>query len=436
MLLVHLDQPSPRAHYIARHLFERMLGWPITFTASLEEFRSANGPKLNYGAIAIDGAFHVPCSGWLDTASIHALEPPHTGDGESLRIFPIGESHDVFAAAFFFLCLIEEYTITARDAHDRVPADGLFIVRKGAESFPLVDRWVLELARTMRERFPELTDPKRTYRHVLTVDVDNGLKYAGRSLFRAIGASAKDLLRGDASALRERWNVRGGGSRDPYAAFADRITEVQSQVDRVITFFLLKGGGVFDHAADVEHPAYRQLLQNVARSAEIALHPSYESSRSSGHIAEERDRLRSIIQREITASRQHFLRWKLPSTLRSLIDLGFTEEHSLGFSDRSGFHAGTCTPFPWYDLEREEETKFMLWPFAVMDSALRDPGSKAGMTGAELHEALREMMRMSDIVREVNGTFVSVWHDRYLSGHGEFKGGPEAMMELVQHARA
>ena len=120
----------------------------------------------------------------------------------------------------------------------------------------------------------------------------------------------------------------------------------------------------------------------------------------------------------------------MPDTFRALIANGFSEDHSIGFSDRIGFRAGTCTPFPWYDLERDEETTLMLHPFAVMDSAL------ANQTGEGLQNALGEMKRVSDAVREVNGSFVSVWHDRFLSGHEEFEGGPEAMRELVEHAKA
>jgi len=72
----------------------------------------------------------------------------------------------------------------------------------------------------------------------------------------------------------------------------------------------------------------------------------------------------------------------------------------------------------------------MLHPFAVMDSAL------ANRTGDGLLKSISAMEQVCDAVREVNGTFVSVWHDRFLSGHEEFKGGPEAMRELVMYAKA
>ncbi len=427
MLLVHLEKPSPRARYIVRHIFERMLGWPVAFASSAEEFRVAGGPKLSYGNAAFVDAFHVPSSGRLEEKSTRGIDPPQARRNDGLVLFAIGDDFDVFAATFFFLSLTEEYRTGAKDAHGRFPAEQLWAVKNKMERTPFVDRWALDLADRIRANWPSLPAPERVFKHWLTVDVDNGLKFAGRPLHRAVGASAKDLLRGDMAGLAQRWRVRSGVV-DPYTAFVLSLKEAKPLADRVIAFVLMDGRGAFNHAASVDHPAYRALLTDLARHADIGLHPSYESSERPGLFASERDKLRSIIAHDIMLSRQHFLRWKLPSTLRALLDLGFTEDHSIGFSDRVGFRAGTCTPFPFYDLEREEETSLMLVPFATMDSALREK------QGADIDNALMEMKRACDAVRAVSGTFVSVWHDRYLSGHGEFKRGPEAMMELVRYA--
>src|SRR5204863_1723671 len=63
MLLVNLERPTPRARYIVRHVFERMLGWPVHLAASLEEFRASTGPKLHYGRSTVEGPFQVPSTG-------------------------------------------------------------------------------------------------------------------------------------------------------------------------------------------------------------------------------------------------------------------------------------------------------------------------------------------------------------------------------------
>jgi hypothetical protein len=48
--------------------------------------------------------------------------------------------------------------------------------------------------------------------------------------------------------------------------------------------------------------------------------------------------------------------------------LGFQEDHSMGFSDRMGYRAGTGHPFFWYDLHNEERTPLLIFPFSMMDS--------------------------------------------------------------------
>ena len=72
----------------------------------------------------------------------------------------------------------------------------------------------------------------------------------------------------------------------------------------------------------------------------------------------------------------------------------------------------------------------MCWPFAVMDSALHE---RMGL-GAE--QALAEVDRLHQLVRAVQGTFVSVWHDRYLSGYRNFGPWPDVLRKAVQLARA
>ncbi len=430
MLHVLLETPSPRARYVVRHVFERMLGWPVAFVPSREELLSSDAPKLTYGALPLPGAFHVPLSDWFAGAVANGAKPTSSGTGRDLILFPIGPDHDVFAAIFFLIALNEEYSIPKLDEHGRIHVDELTLVRSYAHEFPIADHWALKLAERLRAAFPSLPLPQRSYRHVLTVDMDNGLKYAARSWQRAMGASAKELAAGRATSFIERWNVRMGRTEDPYATFVDRLREARGDVDRIIAFVLTRGEGRFDHAARIDHPVFVGLLKGLAEVAEIGLHPSYESSRDERIIAREREQLSKVTGRSIHVSRQHFLRWRMPDTFRALLANGFTEDHSIGFSDRIGFRAGTCTPFAWYDLERDEETPLMLHPFAAMDSAL------ANRTGEGLQMALGEMKRVSDAVREVNGSFVSVWHDRFLSGHEEFKGGPEAMRELVDHAKA
>lgn len=426
-MLVYVEQQTPRTRYVIEHVFGRMLGWELEWAEGRDEFIQAEGPKLVYGSRGMDGAYHVPDSGWLRGTGVPKGEVPCSGTGKEFRTFVSSAGQDLFASIFHLLALVDEIRCGTHDQHGRVPAEALLIVKHKAESTPLVDRWVLELATALRAMFPALPVPRRSFRHVLTVDVDNGLKYVGRPFHRAVGASLKDIRGSGKQAVAERWSARRGVVADPYAILPQRMEEVRAKVDRAIVFFLMRGGGRYDHAADHRHPAFVQLVQEVGRHGEIGLHPSYGSSDEQDLMVRERRTLEGIHGAAVRINRQHFLRWRMPETLRRLADQGFTEDHTLGFTDRVGFRAGTCTPFPWFDLERNEETGLMLWPFAVMDSAIREH------LKLSVEQAEQPLKAMSEAVRMVDGTFVSVWHDRYLSGHREFVGWPELMKELVQH---
>ena len=428
MLLVHVEHPSARSTYVIRHVFERMLGIAFRFCAGPDEFRSATGPRLSYSVVPIEGAVHVPWTGAID-----ALPDgdPEVEEHEGLpTLFATDEDQDLFADIFFLLSLVDEMRCTERDAHDRVPSSALFTVRNDLADHPWVDAMAVRMGHRLERLWPNDIQCQRRYSNVVTVDMDNVLRYAGRPFHRGLAASVKDLVGGSVTAVVERWQVRTGSRPDPYGKAVELVEAQRDNFERAILFFLMRGEGAFNHAADPYHPAAQALIKRAALSVEIGLHPSYGTCNEHELHMQERDVLQRTIGTNVRLSRQHFLRGRNPATLRFLSECGYGEDHTLGFSDRIGFRASTCTPFPWYDLENEQETTLMLHPFAAMDSALIE------RMGQGPDEVVRSMNTISDAVRTVKGTFISVWHDRYLSGHREFAPWPAVFEQVVQHAKA
>ncbi len=429
MLLVLLDPPSPRVRYVVAHVLERMLGLPVTFSTGREEFRSATGPRLSYGTERFKGAVHIPYSGAIDVPPPHDPEV-HVKAGRPAMYLVKGEE-DLFAGVFYLLSLADEMHCTERDEHGRIPSSAMFSVRKGFAERPWVDERVMELGALLEATWPREVQCAVRYHSNVTVDMDNILRYAARPLSRALGASMKDLLRGQWKAVAERWLVRSGRTGDPYERAVHLVADHRDKVDRAIFFFLMRGGTMFDHAADHTQEATRAMIQRAAKVGEVGIHPSYGTREEKRMAETERDALQRIVGRAVVSTRQHFLRWDLPGTLSAINMMPVhQQDHTLGFTDRAGFRVGTCTPFPWYDPEREQETGLMLHPFAAMDSALIE---RQGM-GPD--EVVKTMNAMSDLVRAVGGEFNSVWHDRYLSGHREFAPWPTVFEEVVTHARA
>ena len=133
---------------------------------------------------------------------------------------------------------------------------------------------------------------------------------------------------------------------------------------------------------------------------------------------------------KITKSRQHFLKIHLPGTYNNLSAEGITEDYSMGYASHPGFRTGTCTPFYFYDLLNDRETSLTIYPFQIMDRTLKDymhlsPG-----------EAIEKIGKIVKEIREVQGTFITIWHNDSFSDSREWEGWLEVYKKLLQFAGA
>ena len=80
----------------------------------------------------------------------------------------------------------------------------------------------------------------------------------------------------------------------------------------------------------------------------------------------------------------------------------------MGFASLCGFRAGTCTTFPFFDLSHNRRTELMIHPFQVMDVTLKD------YQLLKPEEAWQLTEKLMIEVKEVNGTFISIWHNESL----------------------
>jgi hypothetical protein len=81
----------------------------------------------------------------------------------------------------------------------------------------------------------------------------------------------------------------------------------------------------------------------------------------------------------------------------------------MGYASQVGFRAGTSLPFFFYDLDMETQTQLLVHPFAIMDGTLNE---YLQLTTDEAQYLVKEIMNS---VKEVNGRFVSLWHNETLT---------------------
>jgi len=117
--------------------------------------------------------------------------------------------------------------------------------------------------------------------------------------------------------------------------------------------------------------AMKQFFRQLAEKYIIGLHPSYKSSEDESNnklLIKERDTLSDIIQKPITISRNHYLRFTIPITYRTLIQNGFTDDYSMAYGSINGFRASTSKAFYWFDIEKDESTILLIHPFSFMEA--------------------------------------------------------------------
>ena len=182
-----------------------------------------------------------------------------------------------------------------------------------------------------------------------------------------------------------------------------------------IFFFLLGDKSKQDRNLNFQNPVIKKLINTIKLFSKIGIHPSYKTSQSPEKILIEKQRLEKIAEKKINKSRQHFLKFTLPETYNSLIKAGITEDYSMGFPYTPGFRASTSKPFYFYDLKNERSTTLKIFPVTFME------GNFTGKKYSSPEKILAAILNLIDEVKNVNGTFISIWHNHTVSETSEYK---------------
>ena len=74
MLLIFTHKVTNRLTYMAKHLFERILGVEMAFTTKVEDFIKHNGPKMTYSKQPLQNEFFIRSNDLLFEQGINDLE--------------------------------------------------------------------------------------------------------------------------------------------------------------------------------------------------------------------------------------------------------------------------------------------------------------------------------------------------------------------------
>ncbi len=123
--------------------------------------------------------------------------------------------------------------------------------------------------------------------------------------------------------------------------------------------------------------------------------------------------MESFIGDSIVRSRQHYLRFSIPATYHHLLHNHIQEDYSMAFAETPGFRAGTCTPFLFFDVEKDATTSLQVFPSPIMESTFRDD------IIIPVQEALPYFIQYFEEVNKVNGHFIPIWHNDTLAANNK-----------------
>lgn len=331
---------------------------------------------------------------------------------------------DLLGSAFYLLSRYDEALPGPRDAHQRPGLESICALHAAHLDHPLVDEYVEVIWSCLSSLNAGLARRDRRFSILPSHDVDAPYRYLFRPWRRILRNVVGDAWRRKSprGAARDLLSAcatkRGEWSNDPFNCF-DRLMASSEERGLTSTFFFLTGNdrGPMDGDYSIAHPALRHLISEANRRGHrIGLHGSYETAIDGARMHREMQVLQNVcadegVRERALPSRQHFLRWKAPDTLRHLVDAGSCEDNSLGFAERPGFRCGTSHNYPAYDLTARRQLPLRLQPLILMECSVID----ARYMGLGTGEAARALMvRLKDICRYFQGDFSVLWHNSRL----------------------
>ncbi len=411
MILVYSHKLSNRVKYIFKVIFKNVLKIDLEFTSDVDYFEKSTLPKINYSNQKLNTGVYFQASSLLFETGIKEQLISVFKHNELPCFFSVGKESslpfDVFAASFYLVSRYEEYLPQIRDEHDRFTAKESLAFQHNFLEIPLVNIWANEIQGILKKEYPNLYCPQLSFNYITTIDIDNAYAYKHKGFLRISAGLIKSFL--NRTDFKQRLKVLLNKIQDQNDTFNYQFEIHKKHNIQPIYFFLLGDYALNDKNIPVRNKKFQSLIKSLSDYYEVGIHPSYSSNNDLKKLTKEINRLKDITHKNITKSRQHFLKLVLPDTYRNLIDNDIQEDYTMGYATMPGFRASLCSPFYFYDLDTESETTLKIYPFSVMEATFQY------YLHLSAEDTLNKILEIMQTVKKVNGTFISTWHNESLS---------------------
>lgn len=418
MLLVFTHKITPRLSYAFKHICTRILGVPVSFTTTIEEFIAHESLKISYAKQPLSNEIFIRSHELLFEQGLNDVEI-YVHDWDTTKaFFSTSEKsslpYDIFAATFYLLSRYEEYLPHVKDEYGRFLAKESLAFKNGFLHQPVIDIWAYKFKSVLQAQFPDFEFPKKSYSIQPVIDVPMAYYFRQKGLLRTIGGTLGDLFRFKFRQFYQRYLVLFGFQRDPYDTFKWIITKQKQTKFKFVVFFLIGDYSTYDKNINVNRKQFVSLIKSVSDYCKVGLKASYFALEDIEVLKKEKKKMESIVNYGLEASRHSFSKLNLPESYRNLIELEVKQDFTMGYINELGFRAGTCTPFQFYDLDYEVQTPLQINAFHCIDYAL--------LKRQSFLDKKQELERLIQQVKQVNGTFTPVFHNYTFGDDVRWKG--------------
>ena len=428
MLLIYTPKITTRLNYVFKQVCLRILNIPFEFTTKIEDFIAYDGMKMSYTKKPLGSEIFIQAHELLFETGFTDIDINVYPWEQTKCFFKVGDKSslpfDIFAASFFLLSRYEEYLPHVKDDYGRFPAHESIAYKNNFLKQPVVDIWANKFLEVLEEKYGKQEFDNNTFKFKPVFDIPVAYKYKNKETIRTIAGITKSIIRLDFKSIIERFKVVLGFKRDPYDTFK-WIINVHKKKRIVPTFFFLLGDySSYDRNINHKNNHFISLIKSVGDYATLGLKVSYKALDSIEVLKKEKERIETITNRTLSISRNSYTKINLPYSYRNLIDVEIKEDMSMGYTTDIGFRAGTSFPFYFYDLDYEIQTPLKLIPFVIVDHVLLKK-----TTFAEREKILVDILNQ---IKDVNGTFVPIFHNYTFNEEEQWKNFRKLYSELLK----
>lgn len=411
---VFSEHESPRLEYVCRFIFNHVLKVQFKIYLNEAQFCSLTGIKINYSKKQISSVLQITPAGLVFENKISEEKPPVDLYDNSFRLFPTQDGDlkfDIFSAVFYMISRYEEWQNFKKDIHGRFELFESILYKNHMHLKPVTDMWIVELKHLIEKTYG-VQICYNEFKTIATIDVDNLFAYGNKGFFRTFGAGFKDLIKSDNENRKRRKAVLSGKEKDPFDIYESFTKYCKDLNIPLIYFFLFKTGTKYDRTVNPASSAFEKVFETIKKHGGLTgLHPSYFSSDEEQKLVSETEQFSAKLKARVTLSRQHYLKFDIKKTPLQLLKQGILADFTMGFASGAGFRAGTSFPFNYYNFAQEKELDFLFVPFCAMD------GAYFVYDNISPEETLSALNKLKEEVKEVNGLFITVFHERTFAGH-------------------